>query len=160
MILFVISFLIFAAYVAYAVRLFGAPWSLSDTFYKLAAAGRPQWLFQAAMIGCAAMMLPAWLDAAPEGLQFLAFLTCAGVIFIGAAPLFKDEHLEKWVHLVATVVAGLCAFAWSFAVCWPAPALLLLAAVIVMSKYRKWVFWAEIAAFASVYLTVFLRLIG
>lgn len=92
MICMLISLVLIAAYIVYAISAMqGIPWSVSDTYYQLDKWGHPKWLFQAAMIVPAFLLLPAWLDVSPVEIQFLAFLSGAGLIFVGAAPCFKLE---------------------------------------------------------------------
>ena len=63
MICMLISLVLIAAYIVYAISVMrGIPWSVSDTYYQLDKRGRPKWLFQAAMIVPAFLLLPAWLD--------------------------------------------------------------------------------------------------
>lgn len=160
MILTLISLALLSAYVVYAVSVIkGVPWSVSDTYYQLAKRNRPKWLFQLAMIVPAMLLLPTWLEHSPEEYQFLAFLSCAGLMFVGAAPCFKLE-LEGKVHYVATAVCGTSAVTW---VClmgmWYVPAVLFAVAVCLMAKYRRWMFWLEIAAFVSTYITVLIKTI-
>lgn len=160
MILTLISLVLLGAYVAYAVSVIkGVPWSVSDTYYQLAKRGRAKWLFQLAMIVPAMLLLPAWLERSPEHLQFLAFLSCAGLIFVGAAPCFKLE-LEGRIHYAATAICGISSVIW---VClmgmWYVPAALFAAAICWMIKYQRWMFWIEVAAFVSTYITVLIKTI-
>lgn len=157
MILTLISLVILTAYVAYAVIVIkSVPWSISDTYYQLEKRNRPKWLFQLSMIVPAIVLLPAWLDVSPEGIQFLTFLSCAGLVFVGTAPCFK-LNLDGKVHYVATAICGLSAIIWTCLIgLWYIPVLLLALAVILMCKYRKWMFWIECACFLSTYLAVIL----
>ena len=112
MICMLISLVLIVAYIVYAISVMqGIPWSVSDTYYQLDKRGRPKWLFQAAMIVPAFLLLPAWLDVSPVEIQFLAFLSGTGLIFVGAAPCFKLE-LEGKVHYIATGVCGVASLVW------------------------------------------------
>jgi hypothetical protein len=143
----------------YAVRMCGVPWSLSDTYYQLNKRGRPAWLFQMAMIIPAMLLMPVWIDRSTDDLQFLAFLSCGGLMFVGSAPLFKEEFQGR-VHYTGTVIAGLATILW---VClsgmWYLPAVAFPVAGIIMLRYRKWLFWAEMAAFVCAYAGVLIVLI-
>ena len=70
------------------------------------------------------------------------------------SPLFKEEFQSK-VHYAGTVIAGLATILW---VClsgmWYLPAVAFPIAVVIMLRYRKWLFWAEMAAFACAYVGV------
>lgn len=157
MMLVVVSLIVFLVYLAGVYVYFGVPASISDTYYKLEKRKKGAgWLFTAMCWAVAGTLLPAWLDMTSDVYQFSAFLACAGLLFVGAAPQFKLS-LTGPVHFagagVCCVFAGLWVIlsgAW-----WMLPATygvcLALAAL-----DHKWMFWIEIAAFSSTYLTIFL----
>jgi len=157
--LYLLSLILLTIYIMYAVRMCGVPWSLSDTYYQLNKRGRPAWLFQMAMIIPAMLLMPVWLECSSGNLQFLAFLSCGGLMFVGSAPLFKEEFQGR-VHYTGTVIAGLATILW---VClsgmWYLPAVAFPVAGIIMLRYRKWLFWAEMAAFVCAYAGVLIVLI-
>lgn len=145
------SFLSLTAYLIYAVRVCGVPASVSDTYYILQRKRRPAWLFQLAMILTGGLLLPAWLEVSPENLQFLAFLACGALIFVGTSPLFKEAE-QRVIHITATVVSGLSTLAWEVASgYWIVPAIMLAAAVPYGVYKRRVLFFVELAAFASAY---------
>lgn len=157
--LYLLSLILLTIYIMYAVRMCGVPWSLSDTYYQLKKRNRPAWLFQMAMIIPAMLLMPVWIDRSTDDLQFLAFLSCGGLMFVGSAPLFKEEFQGR-VHYTGTVIAGLATILW---VClsgmWWLPATTFPVAGIIMLKYRKWLFLAEMAAFVCAYAGVLIVLI-
>lgn len=156
---YLLSLILLTIYIMYAVSVCGVPWSLSDTYYQLKKRGRPAWLFQAAMIVPAMLLVPVWIDRSSEGLQFLAFLSCGGLMFVGAAPLFMEEFQSK-VHYTGTAISGLAAVLWlCLSGLWWLPAITFFIAGIVMLRYRKWMFWAEMAAFVSTYAGILSLLI-
>lgn len=156
--LYIISLSILAAYITYAVGVCGVPWSLSDTYYQLKKRNRPAWLFQAAMIIPATLLMPVWIDCSTEAIQFLAFLSCGGLMFVGTAPLFKEEFQSK-VHYTGTAVSGLASILWlCLSGLWLLPAIALPVAGLIMIKYRKWMFWLEMAVFVSAYAGVWIML--
>lgn len=152
------SLLLFVAYMAYALRAIkDIPWSISDTYYQLEKRGRKKWPFQLAMIVPAMLLLPVWLECSNENLQFLAFLSCGGLMFVGAAPCFKLE-LDGKVHYAATAICGTSAVLWTcFSGMWYIPLIAILIAAGLGIKYRKWMFWIECAAFTATYLAVILQ---
>lgn len=151
------SFLSLTAYLIYAVRVCGVPASISDTYYILLRKRRPAWLFQLAMILTGGLLLPVWLEASPENLQFLAFLACGALIFVGAAPSFKVGH-ERVIHIAATVVSGLSTLAWEVASgYWIVPAIMLAVAVPYGVYKRRVLYFVELVAFASAYICVYLN---
>lgn len=151
------SFLSLTAYLIYAVRVCGVPASVSDTYYILLRKRRPAWLFQLAMILTGGLLLPEWLEATPENLQFLAFLACGALIFVGDTPLFKEAE-QRVIHITATVVSGLSTLAWEVASgYWIVPAIMLAAAIPYGVYKRRILFFVELAAFASAYICVYLN---
>lgn len=150
-----ISFVIFAAYVITMIVLFGVPASISETYYLLEREGRGLgWLFTAFCWGVSFTLLPAWLDMTPEAYRFVPFLAAAGLLFVGAAPQFKVS-LSGPVHFVGAGVCCVFAGLWvALSGAWwmlPATYGVCLAQA---SVWHKWMFWIEIAAFASTFLAI------
>lgn len=81
------------------------PKSLSATYYLW-----PKWVFPAVMIFTGFGLLPCWLEIT-EGhpLQFLVFLSCAGFMFVGASPNYRNNKLENSVHVNAAYIAAFTA---------------------------------------------------
>lgn len=105
----IVCTLVAVAYIVYTmVEAHGIPESLSATYYQLGGRG---WLFQAVMAGTGVLLLPVWLELTGEGRQWMAFLACGGLVFVGSAPCFRLE-LEGIVHYSAAVVCCACAVLW------------------------------------------------
>ena len=157
MILVLISLAFLTLYLVYAISVIkSVPWSISDTYYQLEKRGKKKWLFQLAMLVPAMLLLPAWLECSDENIQFLAFLACGGLMFVGAAPCFKLE-LDGKVHYAATAICGTSAVLWTcFSGMWYIPLIAMLIAAGLGLKYRKWMFWIECAALVSTYIAVIL----
>lgn len=157
MILVLISLAFLTLYLVYAISVIkSVPWSISDTYYQLEKRGKKKWLFQLAMIVPAMLLLPAWLECSDENIQFLAFLACGGLMFVGAAPCFKLE-LDGKVHYAATAICGTSAVLWTcFSGMWHIPLIAMLIAAGLGLRYRKWMFCIECAAFVSTYIAVIL----
>lgn len=85
-VLYLLSLILLAAYIMYAVGVCGVPVSLSDTYYQLKKHARPAWLFQAAMIVPSMLLAPVWLDCSTAQVQHAAFLSCASLMFVGVSP--------------------------------------------------------------------------
>lgn len=86
----------------------GIPESLSSTYYGLKDDG---WMFQLLCIGVGFGLLPVWLDACEGEYEFLAFLSCGGLMFVGAAPMFRLK-LDGIIHYSAAAVCCVCAIFW------------------------------------------------
>lgn len=87
--LYLLSLLTLVAYIGYALKVCGLPALLSDTYYILKEKHRPSWLFQLAMV-----LVPVWLELSSGSVQFLSFLACGGLMFVGTAPLFKEDMVK------------------------------------------------------------------
>lgn len=157
---FIISFLLIFGFGIWAcIRIGYMPDCLSRTYYLLPSHG---WMFQAAMIAGGIALLPAWLYVSPTSWQCLAFLSCAGIMFVGAAPMFLRAP-QTVIHYTATVIAALSAIVWSiFAITygWIALAVLLIIATGCTLKIPgKALFFFEMAAFLTIYINILILLI-
>ena len=148
---------------AVCLKFKGIPNSISATFYKL----EHPYLFCATMWITAGFLMPAILDISKPGTEWMAFLGCAGMLMVGAAPNFIDD-LEGNVH---TAGAVLCLAGSQLWVAFNCPWVLLLwigyiiYTIIMMSvsvSYNfisnflrtKPMFWVEVTALVSTYLTI------
>lgn len=173
LILVIFSLVVFLSYNIVALKFFGIPKSLSETFYlwdsKIRNLG---YCFTGMMFTMAMSLLPAWLDLGEvvstwsTYLQPLAFFTCAAIAFVGAAPAFRSCKLESTVHNVAAKVAAACAVIWCFTVCWqiayvPAIVAGLVAVVGLLTKTwkRASIYWLEMMAFGATFVTVIVELL-
>lgn len=89
----------------------GVPEMVSSIYYLL---GKRGWVFQVVMIAFGAMMMVCLLDSG-LGEQCLAFLACAGLMFVGAAPRFLEQG-ERSVHKGAAIVSAVASVAWCMTV--------------------------------------------
>lgn len=157
-----VAFAIYWAYNMAALSIFGAPYSLSRTFYLYQE--RKSWqrfLFPIMMVSMAGMLMPAWIEIS-EGsdLQFMAFFAAAGIIFTGMAPAFKESQMTFRVHTAGALFAALfsllwiifVAKLWYFIVFW----LVLVVLVALLSKTVKtsYIYWLETIAFMSTFTAV------
>lgn len=158
------SVLLITAYTAVvSYKSGGIPSSISATFYRLK---HPYW-FCAVMWLTAGLFMPAILEVSTPGTEWIAFLGCAGMLLVGAAPNFTDD-LEGNVH---TAGAILCLAGSQLWVTFNCPLVLLLwigyiiYTIIMMSvsvSYNfisdflrtKPMFWVEVTALVSTYLTI------
>ena len=163
----IISFLLLAGFLLLAAMRFGVPAMVSDVYYQLQGCTGSEVIgdkrkqnyglvFTLIMFVSAILMLIPLLDSG-KGIQFLAFLGCAGLMFVGFVPRYLDSA-EHIIHKSAAITAAIGCVGWCSSVNL-APTLLLAIAVLVIyfppAKKPKTVcyYWAEIAAFLDVYLT-------
>jgi len=171
MIITLISLLIFCAYTGAILSLYGIPASVSESFYLLPEGRR--WLFTAFCWGVSVVIAP-WLDATAKTWQFLPFLSVGGLCFVGTAAPFRENFVAR-VHYVG---AGVCAVAsqlWIFIVTglwWVSVACLLAAGAACFGvwlrasrkagrpQFASVVFWAEMWAFVSLFVSLGIYLAG
>lgn len=164
----IISFLLLGGFLLLAAMRFGVPAMVSDVYYQLQECTGSEiiddkrkrnygWVFTLVMFVSSLLMLVSLLDSG-KGVQFLAFLGCAGLMFVGFAPHYLDSS-EHAIHKAAAITAAIGCVGWCASVNL-APTLLLAIAVLIIyfppaKKSKKTVgyYWAEIAAFLDVYLT-------
>ncbi len=156
MILTLFSFATIVSYTIVAIIICGIPPSLSHTYYLLKSKGvKVPWIFQIALFTTSALLLPAWLEASPEEYQFLVFLSCTGLIFVSAAPLFKLK-LEGRVHNAAALICGASSIAWQIlSGYWVVTIICIAIALSLAWKYQNTIFWLEmVGCFLSTYITL------
>ena len=89
----------------------GTPEMVSSIYYLL---GKRGWVFQVVMVAFGAMMMVCLLDSG-LGEQCLAFLACAGLMFVGMAPRFLEES-DRGLHKGAAIVAAVASVGWCITV--------------------------------------------
>lgn len=166
-ILSIISFLLLGGFLLLAAMRFGVPSMVSDVYYQLQGCTGSEvigdkrrqnygWVFTLVMFVSSLLILVSLLDSG-KGIQFLAFLGCAGLMFVGAAPNYVDKDTFP-IHKSGAIVAAIGCVGWCASVNL-VPTLLLAIAVLIIyfppAKKPKTVgyYWAEVAAFLDVYLT-------
>ena len=151
----IISAILFATYLFLMAKLHGVQPSVSDNYYV----SKHPWTFTLAMWTVAFTMLPPMLSATTETFQFTAFLSCAGIAFVGAAATYR-QSLTNTVHIAGAVTAALFAIVWAYTICPPLPTIAILTAAYILLAVRVHkIYWAEITAFVMTYLTYFVSLI-
>lgn len=167
MLLSIISFLLLGGFLFLAAIRFGVPTMVSDVYYQLQNCAGSEvigdkekrnygWVFTAVMVVSAILMLIPMLDCG-MGIQCLAFLGCAGLMFVGFVPRYLDSA-EHIIHKSAAITSAIGCVGWCASVNL-IPTILLAIAVLIIYfppvKKPKVVgyYWAEVAAFLDVYLT-------
>ena len=163
----IISFLLWAGFLLLAAMRFGIPDMMSDVYYQLQNCTGSEvigdkrkrnygWVFSAVMVASAILMMVCMLGSG-IGIQCLAFLGCAGLMFVGFVPRYLDSA-EHIIHKSAAITAAIGCVGWCSSVNL-APTILLSIAVLIIyfppAKKPKAIgyYWAELAAFLDVYLT-------
>ena len=167
MLLSIISFLLLGGFLFLSAMRFGIPTMVSDVYYQLQDYTGSEvidnklkrnygWVFTAIMVASSILMLIPMLDCG-MGIQCLAFLGCAGLMFVGFVPRYLDSA-EHIIHKSAAITSAIGCVGWCASVNL-IPTILLAIAVLIIyfppAKKPKSVgyYWAEVAAFLDVYLT-------
>lgn len=160
---YLLSLCAFAAYVAVLLCKYGVPTSTSEGYYLIP--GRwGQIAFAAFAVLTAFPMLVFWLTiTAGTATQCMAFLSCAPLLFVGAAGAFKGFEMTRRVHFVAAALCGVFSQLW-IAIntwMWIVSVVLFVAAFVLSRKYKgvkadgsrgnALLFFTELAAFAATY---------
>lgn len=106
-----IAALLFISLVAVVIGKHGMPDMVSSIYYLM---GKKGWMFQLVIMLFGAMMMVCLLDS-ELGVPCLAFLACAGLMFVGAAPRFLDEN-ERKIHKTAAITSAMASVAWCLTV--------------------------------------------
>ena len=163
----IVSFLMIGGFLLLAAMRFGVPAMVSDVYYQLQNCAGSEvigdkrkrnygWVFTAVIVASSLLMLIPLLDSG-KGIQFLAFLGCAGLMFVGFVPRYLDSA-EHIIHKSAAITSAIGCVGWC-AIVNLIPTILLAIAVLIIyfppAKKPKVVgyYWEEVAAFLDVYLT-------
>ena len=129
---------------------YGKPTMISEIYYTAKERGwsLPCWSVPVLLVVMGMMCLPVMLNIG--GFEFAAFLTCAGLMFVGAAPAYLDGD-ERIIHKTAAIVSAVASVVWGLSVM---PLIVLTAAfaaaIAVVNDRRCWLLWCELCALASV----------
>ena len=148
--LYAVTLLLIALY----SRNMGRPTMISEIYYGT---GRSL-LMPCLLVALALSFLPTMLDLG--GQQWLAFLTCMGLAFVGAAPAYLSQG-ERSVHKGAAILSAVAGTLWCMTMepCVVAVAALM-AIIAALADRRCWLFWCEVCAMSSVAATVVLKTLG
>ena len=132
-------------------RNMGRPTMISEIYYGT---GRSL-LLPCLLVALALSFLPTMLDLG--GQQWLAFLTCMGLAFVGAAPAYLSEG-ERPVHKGAAIMSAFAGTLWCLTMepCVVTVAALI-AAIASLSDRRCWLFWCAICTMTAVLATVVIK---
>lgn len=132
-------------------RNIGRPTMISEIYYGM---GR-SCMMPCVLVALALSFLPLMLDLG--GQQWLAFLTCMGLAFVGASPAYLSEG-ERPVHKGAAIISALAGTLWCLTM---EPCVVGVAAIIAviasLADRRCWLFWCEICTMTAVLATVVIK---
>lgn len=143
-----VHFIVTAMY--YAV-VKGRPTMVSEIYYGMGC----NWLMPFLLVAMAFAFLPTMLDMG--GFDAAAFLTCAGLAFVGTAPAYLEEG-DRAVHKAGAIVSALASVIWGLATMPAVVAVYGVAAVVAaVTDRRCWLFWCEVCAISCVAAIIALK---
>lgn len=110
-------------------------------------------IFTIVMVVLSIGLLPCWLILIPK-YQFLAFISCTGLLFVGATPNYNKGILERIIHFsgayigsIASILVmilnecylGLIAIPIFMSIC------------LIFDKIKNWTYWFELGVFWSIF---------
>jgi hypothetical protein len=112
----------------------------------------------------AVLLMPAMIEVG-EGsvVQFLGFFAPLYLLVAAFTPKWETDKKQGRIHFIGTVLCATVSIAWIIFVAhlwWVLPIGFVAAAIpayFTKTYKTSWVFWLEMAAFTSVYLTVFIK---
>lgn len=150
MICILIALAIVMAYISVMIAKIGrVPESVSETYYL----GGGVWFIFVMMVS--GILVSAGLLDMSEGSdwQFVSFFSGAGMCFVGASPLFKNEGMERIVHFTGAWTLVVCSQLWIILFSNPIVLLFWLNAIISL-RSTKYMFWLEMTAMATLSLAM------
>ena len=127
------------------------PASISDSYYVLGDNTLLSSLFTWFCWIVAITLLPYWLD---NGGGFLSFVACGALGFVGTAPLFKSHQRD--IHFGSAIVCFASAYLWLLLNDLTL-AVISFALLGLFAFAKKRMFWWEVTAFATIYLSLILK---
>lgn len=149
----IVSCTIMTLYIVAYILHVGIPSSLSATYYGTEA----KWLFPTCIATAGALALVPLLDITPDSYKFIAFFIVASILFVAAAPAFREELTDK-VHCGAALILGISVLAWLM-LSTGVPYIAIVAIIIGLTADRRhFVFWLEAGLLYNLYTSLILIL--
>lgn len=120
---------------------------LSDAYYTMKTCFFP---VMAIMAVCT--LMPA-LTITPEPFEFLAFLMCGLIAFVGVAGDYKGDESKRKIHVLSAYTSALCSVTWVSIVCPWALLWLIIAIPAILDKKMR-ILYMELACFGMVFSTL------
>ncbi len=131
----------------------GLPSSISETYYNTEA----KWLFPACTATAGALALVPLLNVTPDNCRFVAFFIIVSILFVAAAPAFREGLTDK-VHCGAALTLGLSVLAWLMLTS-GVPYMAITATLIgLLTDRRHFLFWLETGLLYNLYTSLILTL--
>lgn len=150
--MYILSASVFLIYMISIKNIFGVLPSISDSYYALKKhnLSAPFTLF---CWGTAFPLMIYWIELVPNDWNFLPFIACGGLLFVGASPAFKDLELERKVHSISAIICAIAAYTWTFLYgsIFLGINFILLSIILYFILKRNKIYWLELIAFINIY---------
>ena len=173
--LFYISLIIFVGYIVYVCSRYKTPNSISESSYLLGLKSGNIW-FYSWIIAAVFPLMIYWFDITQfQPWQFLIFLSCAGLSFVGVTGRFRNSKHENTIHLISAFTCAIMAQIWAlvtFSYWWVIslivfPSMYLLGKLIkghrrnlitnkVEQSKDSTIFWVELGLFIMAYVSIYI----
>lgn len=160
--LILVSFLVLLSYLAVTCVKYGIPNFISEGNHIK----NYKWAFSIVMVLTATLLNIAMLFLGKHDFYFLSNVSAICLYVLAAKPHYKSE-CDSEFDSPAEIIAGLCSQAWCFLHCWQSSLIVWLFLVLVFAFGYKYIkqkekplktlkmgYWAEVTAFANVYITL------
>ena len=151
--MYILSLSAFLIYMISIKNIFGILPSISDSYYKL-----KEYNFSSVFtIFCWVVSIPLmiyWIDYSSTDWNFIPFIVCASLAFVGASPAFKDLEMERKIHSISAIVCAVGAYVWSilFGSVFLSVNFILLSGILYFLIKNNKIYWLELMAFINIYL--------
>lgn len=156
-------FLIYNAIILFPLKL--QPLSLSETYYLLENKYKQGRWFTLMMILLVFTLSPVLMEYTSEHFKFLAFFILLGILFTGAAPLFKTKS-QSPIHYIGAGTSAVASILWTI-FCFPTTNLLILGsglsiigvALLYRQTWKKYlVYQIEFLLFCNIFILLLISI--
>lgn len=155
--LYIISIVTFITYTVIVALFFKFLPSISDSHYKIKEYTNAP-VFTLFCWLTAFPLLIYWIEYSKNDWNFLPFIACGALMFVGASPAFKNYELERKVHSISAVICLVSSYAWSlfFGSMYLGISFLILSIPLYFIISKNKIYWIEIIAFVNIYTQLLL----
>lgn len=120
---------------------------LSDAYYTMKTC-----FFPAMSLMAVCTLVPA-IAITPDPYEFLAFLMCGLIAFVGVAGDYKGDETKRKIHIISAYISAICSVMWTAVVC---PWSLLWLAALPLAIFDKMmrILWLELMCFGMVFTSL------
>lgn len=108
------------------------------------------------------LMVPILFENSKDNpIQFLGFFAPIGLFAVACSPMYSKEKFQWWMHQIGAWGAVIFVATYIFLIpklIWPVIILVVIAIFNSLVKKGTWMFWGEMAAYLSTYITMFIMI--